>query len=194
MKTHCLESNTARAYHQRAFLVAILGAVQDLRLGLAMGNRRVSHLAGERILYCETIPISDPSTINEPDATLPKTQCSNSRLIQDLRERPSQNPRDPQRTATIRTIRINEQRPQPLQHHTNHKTEKKKHTKTHTREDMEGQGTTISSHTHIEPHNGRTLQDLSLYYDNLLAFVNLSLLNWRVLAIVLSILHLLHHI
>lgn len=50
-KTHCLESNTARDYHPRTLLADTLDAVPDLRLGLAMGSRQVSHLADEATLY-----------------------------------------------------------------------------------------------------------------------------------------------
>ena len=47
MKTHCLESNMARVYHQRTFLADIQDAVRDLRPDLAMGSRPVSHQADE---------------------------------------------------------------------------------------------------------------------------------------------------
>jgi hypothetical protein len=183
MKTHCLEFNTARDYRPRNLRADILDAVQDLRLGLVKGSRRVSHPAAERILYCETIPILDPNTINELHATVPKIQFGNTRLTKDLRERPSQIRRHSRPTA-VSALSLYERSASTSNgcnlFNTTQFT-RKKH-KTHTQKhihgkNVEGQGTTISSHTHIEPHNGRTLQDISLFTTTLLAIVNLSLLN-----------------
>ena len=71
MKTHCLESNTARDYHLRTLLADTLDAVQDLRLDLAKGSRRVSHLADERYRVLRTL-IPDLGTIDYLDASVYK--------------------------------------------------------------------------------------------------------------------------
>jgi hypothetical protein len=186
MKTHCLESNTARDYHPRTLRADILDAAQDLRLGLVKDSHRVSHPAAERILYCETTPIPDPNTINELHTTVPKVRFGNIRLTQDLRERPSQIHRDSRPTTDSAlplykrsastsngrdslniTSKSQERKKIPIQ-------------KTHTREECGRTRNTKNFEvvTHIEPHNGRTFQNISFFTTT--RIVNLiSLLNWR---------------
>jgi len=69
----------------------------------------------------------------------------------------------------------------PLTLHQNHKKERQKHTykNTYTGQIVEGQGTQpFQVITHIEPHNGRTFQNISFFTTT--RIVNLiSLLNWR---------------
>ena len=69
MKTPCLGFNTARDHHRRTLLADTLDAVLDLRLGLVMGSRRVSHLADNATL--RTL-ILDLGTIDHLDISPPR--------------------------------------------------------------------------------------------------------------------------